>query len=145
MIPVSSSCSGKLGAHLPVQRRHVHPPPTGKDDHIGRDPGAVGQLDAADGPNRLSGVLREQPANSGAVAKCRGTLVHNGVAQHPLEGGATTGDGHQVVVTGHRRAVHAFGKHRDEVHLRGAGVEQPGQDIAMVVTELVPQSREEGV
>ena len=73
-------------------------------------------------------------------------VVRNAVAQHPLEGRAPTGDGHEILVPGFGlEADNGVGQVVHEAHFGGAGIEQARQDLRGAIAEKVAEPGEQRV
>jgi hypothetical protein len=134
-MPVSSTSSG---TSIPCAA------PACDDDHVGRQGRAVVELHAGHSGDRSCRVDLHV-VHRDAVAQGGVTGVQHEPAQHPLEGGAPTGERDEVLVAVASRVVHRRRQRPDEVHLRRAGVEERRQHFGVAVTQQVAQACEEGV
>ncbi len=135
---------GNLDPVRSQQRCGVAAPPVREHDQVRVQHGAVRQLDAGDRRRAGRPRIRTKAAHRHAVPQV-GVTPQHGASQHPLEGGAATGERDQVLVARHGCVVHAVRQHRDEVERGGAGREQRVEHVGVAVPEQVPQPGEERV
>ena len=125
---------------------HVAAAAAGVDDHVRVEGGPVRQGHADDQRNPVDGLVRGHQRGDGAtVDQLDGSLGQRHPPQDPLEGGATTGQGGQVLVAGLGLQLHPLGGHLEEAHLGRAGVEQRGDDVGVAVAQQVAESGQERV
>ena len=88
----------------------------------------------------------DQAGHRHAVAQRHVGVVEHDRAQHPLEGRAAAGQGHEVLVARLRARVVDVGRHGvAEAQLGRAGRQEPLQHVGVPVAEEVAEAGEQGV
>ena len=149
-MPVSSSRRVELDLELGQPAGHAGAASGRGDDDVGVDDllGAVDERPHAGDAGEVGRLVGagDQPVDRDAVEERDVILREHRGAQHPLEGGAATGDGDQVLVARAGLAVEDRGRQVvGEAHLGGAGFEEAGEDVGVVVAQEVVEPGEQGM